>query len=569
MSLSKYNVTERLEELIGNYFSGSQRSFSDLKNLVTSQQPLSEVHQVIVRELSDAKAIEQQQVMLDLEADAIKGQIGDDRSEVEIDTQHQKRDDESQSALLREQVNKAESTSALKQNILTLELFLSAARPAVQVVHEHGAQPTTVHTHAGDVHTHGHSSTVHRTFAANSNARSLSIMRAQLANMEARSRDITRELEQIRQRTTERNQRRHARDAREQARLAGAEDSAAGVVLEDALSRGKLSALALKKRRARDELSSLCDRLATEATEQNYELFIKHLRQHLAKNSLNEDETRALHSVITLIEQHRQHSKNALSLKKDLERHVQALRGTRQQLAEHERRLQELQAANPGLSAQNETLASEIQDLTAKREQNNNSVNRLITPSLIIGATSLAAAIPLALTLAGIIPYVLAPTLLITLFAAPPAVLLLTALTLAVMAIVYAAKSSSNSASIVAKQEIVDGNISKTQKNDEVMSQLTQRTIPARRKEIASGEQRQADLSVQLHEQERLAAQTLQQAKATEPQRSGYFPAQSFFAAPDEANTSAVKPSAPPAPVDGEPDYSSSDAEEPTTPGLP
>jgi VIT1/CCC1 family predicted Fe2+/Mn2+ transporter len=593
MSLSTFNVSQRLEQLLQEFFLKPDINFANLKELVTTQQPLAEIHRAITSELSNIKAIEQQQTKSVLEEATYQKQAREDREESATDQRRQQSDDRERERLNTELGSQTSLSSRLMQETLALEVLLRTL--PVQVVHQHPvhthththghaisdhthSSSGTVHTHShaagsGNVHTHPHGDAI-VVIQPNPNQIRFNMLRQELANIQQRCESIRQDLNAITERTQQRNRKRDARELRAQARL----DLTANVLgssIEKTLSPDNLSWLRGQIRSQHRQLEDQCDRVTQQARDQNYALFINNLKQYLSKGSLQEPETRALNSIISLIEQHREHSKQALATQNKLDDTARALAFNQDQLKQLKAHLLQLQNANPQLRQTNERLIEQNKTLAQTREDNSHLRDRLVTPALIVGATSLVAAVPIALTLAGIIPYVLAPALLLSLFAAPPVVLFLVAVTLAIIALVYSSRSASNTASIKANQKTIDANNQLMQTNESEINTITQDNIPTRQRTIDKYTQEQIELTATKEEQMRLAAQTLQQAKGIEP--IVYAPFAFFGGSTDGADKiypplapppyqpglTTVEPSAPPAIV-GEPDEEDTSAAQPS-----
>ena len=396
-------------------------------------------------------------------------------------------------------------------------------------------------------------------------------LRQSIYSLNQRILDINTEINSIDSKRLTRQQRRDMRDARIQARLDLAHNKL-GITLIDTLSPINKSSLFYKIQTEHACIDDRCSSLIKEAGRANYSVFIQQLEFNLSKGILTVPEDEALRTVIKLMKQHQEQEKRVANIEAQLNATIKTIRDDqfkRQQLAA---RLESLKGANPNLTRANEQLVLENRTLDSTRGQNNQSRDRLITPSLILAGSSLITSIPLILTLSGVIPVVLVPALFFSLLAFPPALLIIATLTVGIVALVYAIKSAINSSNIQKNEATIAQNTQQMQQNLREITELQTTTIPGLDVTIRTNQHAQTKLDESLQQATALSAQTLQQAKNTEP--LGYAKAPFLLFAnnlypqlPTAPQYSPVKASAPPMDFDAEgstpPAYSEEEASAP------
>lgn len=508
-------------------------SFVTLKTLLTSKKSITEVHAPIAQRVQQIRDDAKTAAQDILEQIALQEQIRDDDYEKRSDASSYKDDLHRKEILHQELIHKSTMRRQFEGELLTLNAVLQSTSTPLQV-HQHPVTETHTNTHQHpsqvptqpNVHTHpnqdAHQQSVgvvhaHPTIDIHQTTRQrISFINAELMQLNNQNRRISEELTQIDRRMEEYASRRNERELRLQARLDLA-NHVAGSSVNKTLSPKQQLDLNAKIRLHYDNFDLQCAELIANAEKINYSIFINQLEDHLKKTSLTDQEKRALNQSLTLIKQHLAYENEAEIIQRSLNEVQTTLSNDRKKLGLSNSKLNKLKQTNPHLARINEELAAQNIEQQALCIENKLTRDKLTTPTLIAVGTTVLASIPLALTLAGVIPFFIAPTLLFTLVSLPPALLLVTTLGLGIAAITYAVKASLNENTIENNQNTIDQNRSQMVDNISATEQLERATIPELTRAIARGELEQHNLEQSLQQKQMQAEQALQQAKEVTP----------------------------------------------------
>lgn len=503
MRLAKFDINQQLKSEF-NAFLNSNINFTELRALVIGKKAVPVVHSQLTAMLTEAKIADQNEASAALEQQAYDNQVTEDNVEKIQDDRDRRNDDETKDRLTRELAQKKADRTGLEQQMLVNEFIVQASNPAQPVVHQHPQNPPVVTT---NLHTHMNSFEIKRQLEADISALTHCII------------DIEQELTDIAKREKERDNRREKRESRLQARVEYAQKRQG---IAPTLSSENQTKLLRNIKNKNQALEQQCIASTATALQVNYSVFLEQFEFYLNHNNNRpSQEIEALSKILQLIKHNITHEQEAATLQSRLRSTIVAIAQDKRNLELTQQRLDSLIQANPDLTAANEHLKSENEGLSASREQNIQTRNRLFYPALILTGVGILATIPLILTLVGAIPFFISPALLLALVITPPALLLAAGIGFSIATLVYAIKGMFNSSSITTNEETINNNLSRMDMNTRDMATIENQTIPDLKTGITNNERNKDELTILLTQTTKLAEQTFSQAKAIEiPQYS-------------------------------------------------
>ncbi|HAT8180832.1 TPA: type IV secretion protein Dot, partial [Legionella pneumophila] len=218
--------------------------------------------------------------------------------------------------------------------------------------------------------------------------------------------EINKELETLDSRNNEREIRRGDREKRLQARLNYVQKTA-GVA--NTLSPNNQKKLLSNIEKEKQSLTQQHSALLLKADQLNYSIFLQQFELSLQSMQRPFQETDALKAIVKRMKEHLNYKENAASIQSRLDNTVLTIGENLRRLTRLNSQLSSLQLANPDLTRRNERLEEQNRELLESYNNHVKTRNKLFFPTLILSGLSLLFSIPLILTLAGIISYVMAP----------------------------------------------------------------------------------------------------------------------------------------------------------------
>lgn len=506
MFLANCNIEEVVTEHIKQFLADEELSFSGLKDLILSKAPIPWIHSSVTATLLKSRNSDKTEVKKNLEQQAYKAQLAEDKIQKEQDDAEALKDKKLKEILTRE-LNHIPTQISEQQTELRLlhykleRLFESQAK--VDVIQHPDSPLKKIKSSSSD------SASIERL------QRSINEREIKIQSLFEQEINNKIKLNEIEKRTNIRSQHHTKRVKRAQARIGY---NSTG---EDVLSTlsGKNQSLLLRSiQKQHHALEKKCSDLIQEADQINYPLFVEELQKFLNKKNrnLSSQEIEALKSIIKFIKQHLEFEHEAINTQSSLHIKKQSISSQIVKLRELQNKLKTLKNNNPHLTAVNEELISRNLELSAMKEHHANLRHRLGTPALLLFGLTFLFSIPLILTISGVIPFFIAPALLYILVSAPPTILLLSTIGVGIAAIVFSFKMHSNESAIKSNLQAIETNSNQMSRNSQNLKSLETLTIPTLDMQIKKDENLRDQLMLSLQKLQRQAAQAFQKAKEVE-----------------------------------------------------
>ncbi|HAT6955765.1 TPA: kinectin 1 [Legionella pneumophila] len=506
MFLANCNIEEVVTEHIKQFLADEELSFSGLKDLILSKAPIPWIHSSVTATLLKSRNSDKTEVKKNLEQQAYKAQLAEDKIQKEQDDAEALKDKKLKEVLTRE-LNHIPTQISEQQTELRLlhykleRLFESQAK--VDVIQHPDSPLKKIKSSSSD------SASIERL------QRSINEREIKIQSLFEQEINNKIKLNEIEKRTNIRSQHHTKRVKRAQARIGY---NSTG---EDVLSTlsGKNQSLLLRSiQKQHHALEKKCSDLIQEADQINYPLFVEELQKFLNKKNrnLSSQEIEALKSIIKFIKQHLEFEHEAINTQSSLHIKKQSISSQIVKLRELQNKLKTLKNNNPHLTAVNEELISRNLELSAMKEHHANLRHRLGTPALLLFGLTFLFSIPLILTISGVIPFFIAPALLYILVSAPPTILLLSTIGVGIAAIVFSFKMHSNESAIKSNLQAIETNSNQMSRNSQNLKSLETLTIPTLDMQIKKDENLRDQLILSLQKLQRQAAQAFQKAKEVE-----------------------------------------------------
>lgn len=468
MLLANYNPQELVTEQINIFLKNADLTFSDLKQLILSKAPIPEVQLIIVNILKQAKKSDQTEVKNALEKQACKKQVREDKKQAEHDQATAVKDERLKEHLRAKLDRIPTRLNILENELMRLQITLARCNKNAPEItsthqHEHGAEATATTPEESKV-------------AINTLKKKVEQQQIKIQALLSKKSMLQKRLKEIEERAKERLTLKCEREIREQART-GYEHSGEG--LADTLSPESWSQLSKSIQSQYKALENKCSELIKETERIHYQCFLEQLPQHLNHLKRPEHEIEALKTLLKLIRKQIKTEHESILTKENLDKKKQLIRSQHNKLEKHKAKIKALHESNPQLTAMNEQLTRQVEELSPKWEYNNDLRQRWGWPSLLLLTLTCVFTIPLILTLNGIIPFFITPILLFTLVGAPPAILLLTTIAAGITTAVYAYKAHSNKSAMTLNKQTIENNNYQMGKNIQELQTLQTRTIPS------------------------------------------------------------------------------------------
>ncbi|KGP63610.1 type IV secretion protein Dot [Legionella norrlandica] len=501
MSLASYDVKQELIKLTKNFLS-IDHPFTELKDLLVNKKPIHLIHNQIAGQLSQIKNLDDLAITSRLEENAYQQQIKEDEEEKRRDIEEMRQDLRQKNKM----TDELQSIKALKEQYDRQLLVYTHvhSHPDTPVVHQHPSQPVPVTLLNPNSHVHTH---LEASLSRQDLERKIEVINRRILV-------ITREFNTLAFREDEREIRRGNREKRLQARL-GYVERKTGVT--DTLTSVNRENLISNINRERKAIEQQYSSLLLKAEQLSYSIFLEEFERSLQITRRPSQEIEALRTIVRKMKEHLDYQQKAANIQLQLNRTVQAISENNSTLQQLNSKLVSLRLANPNLTKSNDNLEKENTGLRKLYDNHTKIRNKLIPPALTLSGLSLLFSIPLILTLAGIIPYAIAPAVVFTLVIAPPAILLLAGLGVGIAAITYAVKAYLNKSAIESNRETIENNTKQMSTNRQEIDTLENQTIPTLRQTLLQNEGSQILLTNDLQYAETLAKQALNQAKEVEP----------------------------------------------------
>lgn len=493
MFLDKFDINQQLKSQF-NTFLNSNISFYELKALLTGKKTIPVVHSQLVDMLLERKRLElinilakKQDYLTAMAAlefqDENKSSAYDSiytavTTEGILDDVTQRADDQFNDRLIREREEKQQARTRLEQQLLVNELIVQVLGPTKSVVYQH--PPTYINSFEVKCQ-----------------------IETDIATLTNRIIDIERDLSGIAKRANERNNRREEREAH----------------LNAVIKYHQKRPLDLSnhyKNNPNRDIHEKCNGLITEADQLNYSVFLEQFELYLEHNNRPAQEIEALGKVLQLMKQHLVHEQKVAKLQSKLNSTLVTIVQDEQTLELTQQKLIPLIQVTSDLTTTNERLKNENIELSKSQEENTQTRNRLLYPTLILTGAGLLAAIPLILTLVGVIPYFIVPPLLLTLVITPPVLLLAVGIGFGIATLAYAIKGMLNNFSITTNEKTISDNLSRMDTEVYDMDIIQKDTIPELEVRMADNLRNKEKLTASLNQAKKLVEHTLNQANGIE-----------------------------------------------------
>ncbi|HAT7769511.1 TPA: kinectin 1 [Legionella pneumophila] len=506
MFLANCNIEELVTEHIKQFLADEELSFSGLKDLILSKAPIPWIHSSVTATLLKSRDSDKTEVKKNLEQQAYKAQLAEDKIQKEQDDAEALKDKKLKEILTRE-LNHIPTQISEQQTELRLlhykleRLFESQAK--VDVI-QHPDSPLKKTKSSSS-----HSASIERL------QRSINEREIKIQSLFEQEINNKIKLNEIEKRASVRSQHHTKRVKRAQARIGY---NSTGEDILSTLSGKNQSILLRSIQKQHHALEKKCSDLIQEADQINYPLFLEELQRFLNKKNrnLSSQEIEALKSVIKFIKQHLEFEHEAINTQSSLHIKKQSISSQIVKLRELQNKLKTLKNNNPHLTAVNEELISRNLELSAMKEHHANLRHRLGTPALLLFGLTFLFSIPLILTISGVIPFFIAPALLYILVSAPPTILLLSTIGVGIAAIVFSFKMHSNESAIKSNLQAIETNSNQMSRNSQNLKSLETLTIPTLDMQIKKDENLRDQLMLSLQKLQRQAAQAFQKAKEVE-----------------------------------------------------
>ncbi len=506
MFLANCNIEELVTEHIKQFLADEELSFSGLKDLILSKTPIPWIHSSVASTLFKSRDSDKTEVKKNLEQQAYKAQLAEDKTQKEQDDAEALKDKKLKEILTRE-LNHIPTQISEQQTELRLLHYklerLFESQPKVDVI-QHPDSP------------------LKRTKSSSSHSASIERLQRSINEREIKIQSLFEQeinnkikLNEIEKRASVRSQHHTKRVKRAQARIGY---NSTGEDILSTLSGKNQSILLRSIQKQHHALEKKCSDLIQEADQINYPLFLEELQRFLNKKNrnLSSQEIEALKSVIKFIKQHLEFEHEAINTQSSLHIKKQSISSQIVKLRELQNKLKTLKNNNPHLTAVNEELISRNLELSAMKEHHANLRHRLGTPALLLFGLTFLFSIPLILTISGVIPFFIAPALLYILVSAPPTILLLSTIGVGIAAIVFSFKMHSNESAIKSNLQAIETNSNQMSRNSQNLKSLETLTIPTLDMQIKKDENLRDQLMLSLQKLQRQAAQAFQKAKEVE-----------------------------------------------------
>lgn len=504
MILAQYDVKQHLAQVCKDFLMADTITFSDLKKYILTYEPVAPVHTLVSDYLKQIKAADQQEIKAQLELRAYEEQIIEDEKDKKQDSDAQAIDLQRQSENIGQRDFKV---MELARCDVELNALLLQAQPqsSVHVTHHHGyQQPEVVVTPQAPVV---------------DNARLMREQRVRTLQRQINSvRDFIFQIDQalarINTRHSERESRRAQREVRLQARIDYLNQNKE---ISVTLSEDRKSKLVISLQKEYQKLEEQCAALIRKAKEINYSTFVDQVSSYLGKNTRSLQEVEALRKVIQLMEQHLSCTNQVHYLQASLNKVNNTILDNEALVKKINQRVAEFKKENPLLSQKNERLKEENKALEDVSKEKVNARKRTVLPGLIFSALGLITSIPLILTLAGVIPFFIAPAILFSLFAVPPALLLVVALGAGIIALNLTMKNNALRSIIYSNYTSIWSNKQKIQSNEQAINFADKDALTSLERKLKDDSQIKEELTQSLQEAKSASEQALKRAENIEP----------------------------------------------------
>ncbi|RUR10400.1 hypothetical protein [Legionella sp. km772] len=599
MPLSSYNVHQQLVTRIQHFLTHTNIPFSVLKSYITARKPLDEIHDAIVMELNKIEATDKEEAKANLERKALENQKREDQSNSQLDERNSDKDDLERVRLINDRAITISLQQQLELQLRLLEQQIAVRKAQEVNTHQHGHPSTTggqtvnEHSHPSEsapqtqgAHEHGHpSETTGRTHEhrhssettspthshpSSQSAKAISPdvlqadnIRQQLSAIGLKLIQMNSALSQVEVREQQRKAQRREREKRLEAQLHLAQQKS-GVTIADALTSSNYKVLQSDIKAAHNTLSAKCASLTKEAQQSNYPSFIQELESSLSALTYSAPEKEALQTILALRKQYQTYTELADSLQDQLNRTLDGISFSQDQLQKANARVILLKQTTPYLLRQNSDLSLKNTQLAQAQLENNQRRDKFSLPAWILAGLALVTSIPLVLALSGVLAVSLTPVLFYTLLSIIPGLSFATSFGLGITALVYGAKAAGNGRDLIGNENTIRSNIAQMEKNNSEITELQNQTIPSYLKALDENRQNQIEQKVLLQEKRLLAQEALHQAESIEPGKALHHTTSSaskwdippsydamnrnsfFSLVPYHAHGTMPKPSAPP-----------------------
>lgn len=506
MSLINCNVQNLVTEQIQLYLSRNDFNFIELKTLLLSQTPVSQIHSKIIDLLTQYKELDQSQVKKALETQAYKQQISEDEHQKKQDLEQEAKDDFTKKQLSKKINQLPSQLNHYESQIRIFELKLAdLMRNAPNSKIAQNKPPNT-------------STPAYKTYLSSIEKVKSAILTSEMKirSLLVEQHTLTTQLKEIETRINERALRDRLRLKRAQARTGYA---STGEAITDTLTLKNQTQLSKTIATQQTALEKKCELLIQNAAKINYTTFINAIENSLLQSqlTLKAKDCDALQTCIKFLKQHLDFVNQARGIEENLNLQKQRIKTKIIHLKKLNTKLNSLNQTNPNVSKSNELLLAQNEELTKKKNAHESTNNKLSTPALFLLALSCLLSIPLILTFCGIIPFFMAPTLVYTLVAVPPALVFATTISLGISSLVYSYKAAGDKKEIETNLNTLETNKATMQDNSETINQLQVITIPKLKIEIIQEEELKEQLALSLKKLQNKASDAFKQAQETKP----------------------------------------------------
>lgn len=499
MLLADCKIADLVLEHVSRYLNEPEHSFSDIKEYLVNNKSLSFIYSQLNDTLLEIKTETESHVKKALEDDFYKKQINADEQQKSSEEAEQLIDKQKYSSLTRKldslitSKNAHESTRAMNIHSLNSLLFNSIPQQGVPKKDEKNREQKKIKQL--------------QEFISTDEKKIFSIIN---------SIDIyQKKLHQLDVKIKQRDAHEHGREQRKQARI-GYQSSGQG--LESTLSQRSSKHLGQCLEEQQRLIEQKCADLIHEATRYVYPCFIEQLTGKLRELNLSLNEQEALSIILKLMRQHTQYEQNIIAIKDELKKTKQLIAAQTRKLQQHESQLSTLQINNPKLVNSNTILEQQNKEHSLRLEQFSQLSKRFLAPTFLLLAIAFLLSIPAILTIGGIIPLFLSPTLLYALVLVPPALCVTATIGTAITSLVCYVKAQSNKTALSTNSNTINANNKLMSGNEETIKVTRELSIPLLKAQINKDESRKEQLLQDLEQSKRMAKQTQQQVQAIEPQ---------------------------------------------------
>lgn len=504
MILAQYDVKQHVSQVCKDFLMADTIPFSDLKKYILTYESVAPVHILVSDYLKQAKTADQQEIKAQLELRAYEEQIIEDENAKKQDSDAQAIDLQSQTENIGQRDFKVMELARYEMELNAL-LLQTQPQPSVHVTHHHGyQQPEVVVTPQVPVVDNSRLVREER----------VRTLQQQINSVRNYISQIDQTLVRINTRNKEREYRRAQREVRLQARIDYLNQNKE---ISFTLSEDCKSKLVNELQKEYQQLEDQCSALIRKAKEINYSSFVAQVSSYLGKNTRPLQEIEALRKIIQLMEQHLSRTNQVHYLQASLNKVNNTILDNEALVKKINQRVAEFKKENPILSQKNERLKEEIKLLEDESKEKVTARKRTVLPGLICSALGLITSIPLILTLAGVIPVFIAPTILFSLFAIPPALLLVAALGAGIIALNLTMKNNALLSKIDSNDTSIWRNKQRIQSNEQAINFADKDALTSLERKIKDDGQIKEELTQSLQEAKSASEQALKQADNTEP----------------------------------------------------